>query len=76
MKRLLGVVLGVVLLVVALAGPASARADETATFVCVDTATGEVTFVLVVAADATFGQSRANEVYNAVNPFGSFCSIQ
>ena len=73
MKKLLGVVLGVVL-VVALAGPASARADETATFVCVTE--GEVSFVLVVDANATFGQNTANAVYNAVNPFGSVCSIQ
>ena len=75
MKRLLGAILGM-MLVVALAGPASARANKTATFVCVDSVSGEVTFVLEVDANATFGQTTANKVYNAVNPFGSVCSIQ
>ncbi len=74
MKKLLGVALGAVLVGV-LAGPASARQDETATFVCVDVATGEVVFVLEVDAHATFGQKRANAAFNAVNPFGSFCSM-
>lgn len=74
MKKLLAVALGAVLVGV-LAGPASARQNETATFVCVDIATGEITFVLEVDANAVFGQKTANAVYNAVNPFGSFCSL-
>jgi hypothetical protein len=69
-KRTIAAVIGATLLVIAPATPALARANQTITITC-DTS-GLTT---VVDANALNGQNRANEVYNAVNPFGETCGV-
>ena len=69
-KRAITAVIAVTLLAIVPAAPALARANQTITITC-DTS-GQT---LVVDANALHGQRTANEVYNAVNPFGETCGV-
>ena len=71
-KRLLGVVRAA-LIVGGIAAPASARKDETITWVCSND--GQTTLVTIVDANAFFGATTSNLHYNEVNPFGEVCEI-
>jgi hypothetical protein len=70
-RRIAGAVLGAVLVLVG-ASPAMAggRADDTITVTCVPTG-----FTYFPDANATGGQTIANDVYNQVNPLGETCSV-
>ena len=69
-RRAAGVLMSAVLFVLVGASPAFARADQTITITCVPTG-----FTIVVDASALDGQNTANQVYNAVNPFGEVCTV-
>jgi hypothetical protein len=69
MRRLLGAVSAAALLLVLAATPASARADETVTVTC---SGGQV---VVSDINSSAGQTTANTMYNAVNPFGEVCTV-
>jgi hypothetical protein len=70
MKRIVGVVLGAAMMA-GLVGvmPAAARPGDVVTVTC----TGGQTVVSDV--HSLFGQTTANGVYNAVNPFGEVCTV-
>jgi len=69
-KKLLGATFAVTLLMgLAGATPASARADDTLTVIC---SGGQV---VVSDASSFTGQTTANGAYNLVNPFGEVCTV-
>ena len=69
MRRFLGVVSAAALLLALAATPASARADDTITVTCTG---GQV---IVSDIHSRGGQTMANTMYNAVNPFGEVCTV-
>jgi hypothetical protein len=69
-KRIITAVIGATLLAIVPTVPALARANQTIAITC-DTSGQR----LVVDASALNGQTTANEVYNAVNPFGETCEV-
>jgi hypothetical protein len=70
-RRIAGAVLGTVI-VLAGASPAMAglRANDPIKVTCVPTG-----FTYFPDANATTGQTVANDVYNQVNPLGETCSV-
>jgi hypothetical protein len=71
-KRVLGATTVVAAtLIIGLAGatPASARANDTLTVTCTG---GQV---IVSDSNSLTGQTAATTVYNAVNPFGEVCTV-
>jgi hypothetical protein len=71
--RLFGVLLGALLLVSMIAGPASARQDRTITVSC--TIGGVTSFLHLTDIHSTSGQVTVNSVFNMVNPFGEICTV-
>jgi hypothetical protein len=68
-KRIIATVIGTLAVIGATAGPAGARSDATLTETCSDGT------VIVVDANARHGLESAETHYNAVNPFGTVCSL-